>query len=196
MCNAHNHTQPCFCGWGQGRNTSFSSSSGYKPESKTAYTLASSIEPRYKSFVNPNALCPVCKQVVFFYQSPYGGRVFFDDLGKPWQKHPCTDNSWRTVFVPEPEQIKPVKYDKGKFSPMLINHVKPLNKVLSVLDVDHDGKLFKLYMPTQRLKYKGVSKHSLVMAKVKSLDEKGRTYLLSILDDRGKPFELTATNYR
>ena len=26
------------------------------------------------------------------YQSPNGGRVFFDDLGWPWPKHPCTDN--------------------------------------------------------------------------------------------------------
>jgi hypothetical protein len=28
---------------------------------------------------------------VYFYQSPYGGRVFFDELGPPWPKHPCTD---------------------------------------------------------------------------------------------------------
>ncbi|TPL45350.1 hypothetical protein [Mesorhizobium sp. B2-4-6] len=29
---------------------------------------------------------------MFYYQSPYGGRVFFDHLGWPWPKHPCTDN--------------------------------------------------------------------------------------------------------
>jgi hypothetical protein len=29
---------------------------------------------------------------VYFYRSPSGGRVFFDDLGPPWPKHPCTDN--------------------------------------------------------------------------------------------------------
>jgi len=45
-----------------------------------------------KSYVDPNAICPVCGDVVFFYQSPNGGRVFFDDLGWPWPKHPCTDN--------------------------------------------------------------------------------------------------------
>jgi hypothetical protein len=44
------------------------------------------------SYVNPNAHCPVCGKKVFFYQSPFGGRVFFDDLGWPWPKHPCTDN--------------------------------------------------------------------------------------------------------
>jgi len=45
-----------------------------------------------KSYVVPNASCPVCGKIVFFYQSPHGGRVFFDDLGWPWPKHPCTDN--------------------------------------------------------------------------------------------------------
>ncbi len=46
----------------------------------------------YPSYVNPNARCPVCAASVFFYQSPYGGRVFFDELRPPWPKHPCTDN--------------------------------------------------------------------------------------------------------
>ncbi len=45
-----------------------------------------------QSYVVPNATCPVCGETVFFYQSPSGGRVFFDDLGWPWPKHPCTDN--------------------------------------------------------------------------------------------------------
>ena len=45
------------------------------------------------SYVNPNARCPVCGDPVFFYQSPYGGRVFFNNLGWPWPKHECTDHS-------------------------------------------------------------------------------------------------------
>lgn len=44
------------------------------------------------SYVNPNAHCPVCSKIVFYYQSPNGGRVFFDALGWPWPKHSCTDN--------------------------------------------------------------------------------------------------------
>ena len=43
-------------------------------------------------FVNPNAECPVCGKSVFFYQNEYGSRVYFDELGPPWPKHPCTDN--------------------------------------------------------------------------------------------------------
>jgi hypothetical protein len=46
------------------------------------------------SLTIPNAKCPVCGCRVFFYQNEYGSRVFFDDLGPPWPKHPCTDNSW------------------------------------------------------------------------------------------------------
>ena len=45
------------------------------------------------SFTIPNATCPVCGARVFFYQNEFGSRVFFDDLGPPWPKHPCTDNT-------------------------------------------------------------------------------------------------------
>lgn len=53
-----------------------------------------------EAYVNPNAYCPVCGEKVFYYQSRYGGRVFFDDLGWPWPKHPCTDNSDRPLKSP------------------------------------------------------------------------------------------------
>lgn len=45
-----------------------------------------------RSYLNPNAKCPVCGVKVFFFQSEDGGRVFFDDVGWPWPKHPCTDH--------------------------------------------------------------------------------------------------------
>jgi hypothetical protein len=45
------------------------------------------------SLTIPNARCPVCGASVFFYQNEYGSRVFFDELGFDWPKHPCTDNS-------------------------------------------------------------------------------------------------------
>ena len=47
----------------------------------------------YPTYTIPNARCPVCGAEVFFYQSPFGGRVFFDELGPPWPKHPCTDTN-------------------------------------------------------------------------------------------------------
>lgn len=42
-------------------------------------------------YINPNANCPVCDAPVFYYQNEFGSRVFFDELGPPWPKHPCTD---------------------------------------------------------------------------------------------------------
>lgn len=60
------------------------------------YRVAKSASPgpfrSLKSYVVPNASCPVCGETVFFYQSPHGGRVFFNNLGWPWPKHECTDN--------------------------------------------------------------------------------------------------------
>lgn len=49
-------------------------------------------------FVNPNATCPVCGERVFYYQNENGSRVFFDELGPPWPKHPCTDT--RLISAP------------------------------------------------------------------------------------------------
>lgn len=53
--------------------------------------LASAPDGRRANFTIPNATCPVCGTRVFFYQNEYGSRVFFDSLGPPWPKHPCTD---------------------------------------------------------------------------------------------------------
>lgn len=46
------------------------------------------------TWVNPTAHCPECGADVFFYSNEYGSRVYFDDLGPPWPKHPCTDTSF------------------------------------------------------------------------------------------------------
>jgi hypothetical protein len=69
-------------GWCSGSKSSSNSSS---PPLHREYNT-------YDSYLDPNARCPVCGAPVFFYQSPYGGRVFFDDVGWPWPKHRCTDN--------------------------------------------------------------------------------------------------------
>ena len=45
------------------------------------------------TYIIPNANCPVCDSAVFVYQNQHGSRVYFDDLGPPWPKHPCTDSA-------------------------------------------------------------------------------------------------------
>jgi hypothetical protein len=37
-------------------------------------------------------VAPECGADVFFYRSPYNGRVYFNALGWPWPKHGSTDN--------------------------------------------------------------------------------------------------------
>ncbi|MGV4413723.1 hypothetical protein [Chryseobacterium sp. T1] len=93
MCTAHNHSKYCKCGFGEGNNNF--SYSNYSKIFKTNFSeeVINKFPINSFSFTNPNAKCPVCLANVFFYQNHYGSRVFFDELGPPWTKHPCTDNS-------------------------------------------------------------------------------------------------------
>ena len=111
-CNAHNHSPGCNCGWGgQGNvdnlihNWIGQNTNTYKPHSYTPSPHPKKyLEPHwalYSSYVQPNAHCPVCGASVYFYQSPYGGRVFFDELGPPWPKHPCTDIQSSNISKPK-----------------------------------------------------------------------------------------------
>lgn len=97
----YNHPSDCGCGWCvKASSSTMSVTSRWRPEFKTI-----------ESYVNPNALCPVCREPVFFYQSEYGGRVFFDELGPPWPKHPCT------ISIIAPILASPAAHDGLSRSP-------------------------------------------------------------------------------
>src|ERR1043166_5175005 len=101
MCNAWNHSAGCTCGWGgEGHLGGGGGYGGFGHDFSTR-----NLRTCYESFVVPNARCPVCREPVFFYQSPFGGRVFFDELGIPWPKHPCTD-SGRAIERINPEMMR------------------------------------------------------------------------------------------
>lgn len=95
MCNANNHPIGCNCGWGGVWYGSSRDEATWLFE-KTLPERSLGTQRTSRTVVSidgkPNSKCPVCGDSVFFYESPYGGRVFFDDLGPPWPKHPCTDN--------------------------------------------------------------------------------------------------------
>src|SRR5260221_9367601 len=79
---------------------------GYAGHQTPARCLVAFGDVPLGSFTIPNASCPVCGASVFFYQSPHNGRVFFDELGPPWPKHPCTDNPQLSVYTPrEPRPV-------------------------------------------------------------------------------------------
>lgn len=101
LCNARNHASSCRCGWGEGQGAG-GYGGGRGTRTRTARFTPSWSGTRapstVESYTNPNASCPVCGAAVFFYRSPNGGRVFFDQLGIPWPKHPCTDASFHWRF--------------------------------------------------------------------------------------------------
>jgi hypothetical protein len=102
MCNAYNRSADCPCGfggdtggWGGRRNyiTAYRHQSVEEVlERPVSAGWAKDKGTTVASYVNPNAHCPVCGKLVYFYRSPYDGRVYFDELGWPWPKHGCTDN--------------------------------------------------------------------------------------------------------
>lgn len=93
MCNAWNHSYSCPCAFRGGHG-----GGGWRAHAvtRTAEYVPPGFEKANKgtvaSYINPNATCPKCGASVWFYRSPYDGRVFFDDIGWPWPKHGCTDN--------------------------------------------------------------------------------------------------------
>jgi hypothetical protein len=88
ICVTHGITPQCTCGWG-GLGHLGKKTSGNQPNPWIKFLKFTGIS----SYTIPNAKCPVCGEAVFFYQSPNGGRVFFDELGPPWPKHGCVQTS-------------------------------------------------------------------------------------------------------
>lgn len=133
-CNAWNHSAGCDCGWGGATG----GGGGMRIFDGAMWTASRKAE--YHSYVNPNAFCPVCNQRVFFYQSPYGGRVFFDSLGPPWPKHWCTDSSGsRTAYRAIPVSLASPRRETARVAPLLPNDAwRPLlvDEVIGLGHVD------------------------------------------------------------
>ena len=116
MCNANNHPDDCVCGWGG----VWYGSTGGGPTLDDDSWLFKSVGDRSRregrqtgtwsdlsfGLVDFNSTCPVCGAAVYFYESPYGGRVFFDELGPPWPTHPCTDNFDNRSYKQVTEKLK------------------------------------------------------------------------------------------
>lgn len=153
-CNAWNHPLDCDCGFrgghGHGNYSGGSISKSVNihiADEFYANYWAYDRRTNYESYVNPNARCPVCHKAVFFYQSPYGGRVFFDELGPPWPKHPCTDNSSSSQYKPvsylAPAKTKgrKIKWQEDGWEPVAIlsSIVREDITILKIQRIDSDG---------------------------------------------------------
>ncbi|WP_240230046.1 hypothetical protein [Devosia lacusdianchii] len=97
----YNHYPDCPCGWcvndGRTRIDRAQLSASYRVHEAKTFLSRNGARSIAGCYVNPNANCPVCGAAVFFYANASGSKVYFDDLGPPWQKHPCTDNPRRTI---------------------------------------------------------------------------------------------------
>ena len=197
MCNAWNHPQNCTCGFGgeghTGRRVSHSLHSSNK-----SYGVPP-IKPALESYVIPNAECPVCGDLVFFYQSPDGGRVFFDELGPPWPKHPCTDH----ISIPAMPDIGRIRksrvgattyswQEKG-WSPFFISEVSVIGKMICVIKGRYKKKSTAIYV-NRMLKIQNPSLEKLNKNTVMFLKATKRgNFKISLLSDRGKHVEADAS---
>lgn len=148
----------------------------------------------YESYVNPYASCPVCGAAVFFYQSPSGGRVFFDELGPPWPKHPCTDNTSRPGQLASAPSVSTVAADyvwqRSGWQPFGIESIIGIDKDFLKITGIVDNQRICLYIqrPVEHLLHtQAFSEKSLAQVKA-NLDT---SHQLSILLPHGVPIILT-----
>ena len=80
MCNAWNHWWGCDCGFG-------GDTGGPGSWPGEGWTLSTSRD----SVTHPST-CPWCGAAVYFFRDAHGGCAFFDELGAPWQVHPCWED--------------------------------------------------------------------------------------------------------
>lgn len=92
----YNHYPDCTCGWcvnhGRTRINLSDLRASYRRHEAESFLKKNGARSVAGCYIKPNARCPICGAEVFFYANEFGSRVYFDDLGPPWPKHPCTDN--------------------------------------------------------------------------------------------------------
>lgn len=129
----HNHYPDCTCGWCSGGG----GGAGTSPYDFVPYWPAQ--RATLFSYTNPNAHCPVCGAPVFFYRSPYDGRVFFDELGPPWPKHGCTDIPRVPLRTVEPAQVGNPRWNGAGWEPVRISRISR-ERDWAVLKINRCGR--------------------------------------------------------
>ncbi len=148
MCNAWNHPASCTCGWGGEGHL------GRRCDAVPSVAGIARLGTRVASYTIPNARCPLCAADVFFYVSPDGGRVFFDELGPPWPKHPCTVADEAVPLAPHRARnprsaaaLAALRWRCAGWRPFIIESVRTLDRGLFVLTGSHDKVRKAIYLP-------------------------------------------------
>jgi hypothetical protein len=103
-----------------------------------------------KDFCQPTK-CPKCEQKVFFIRHN-GGSVWIDELGYPWTKHPCMDNSgWKDINILLKAEIQHMTF--GLCIKVKVVEIKKDNFLtyVAVLFSDKTTKIFCLEYNARRL---------------------------------------------
>lgn len=156
MCNAWNHSTDCTCGWGGDGHRGMSTGGWARSTVRTVDPRRATLADRpFANSDTPNAYCPVCGAAVYFYQSPAGGRVFFDHLGHPWPKHPCTDRPHIQVTLRTPATQDPANASQSPSAAAASREWMPIQisapqwedryRVVSCRDLITDQR-FKVYV--------------------------------------------------
>jgi len=102
-CNGHKHPWNCTCKFG---GTS-SNTAKRLPAPQTPDLFSVPHVPRH--YTKPQIRCPFCNEPVFYCRLSNEGSAYFDKIGHPWPKHPCTDKSSKLYRGPpdSPEENWP-----------------------------------------------------------------------------------------
>lgn len=137
----HNHYSNCTCGWcvnnGRARFNREQAFADLRRRDAISLLERNSARSIISCYVNPNARCPVCGASVFFYANQSGSRVYFDDLGHPWPKHPCTDNPQRKLIFDATPTGAPLRRPRG-FAKELVGAARMAGR-FSAVSADAEG---------------------------------------------------------
>lgn len=119
----YNHYPNCTCGWcvnyGGSRIDRSKLTDTFRYRDARYLLKQSGANSVSGCYVNSNARCPVCSAAVFFYANAAGSRVYFDDLGPPWPKHPCTDGPRSSGRYSKENFTAPTKRSRGQVKELL-----------------------------------------------------------------------------
>jgi len=196
MCNAWNHRPGCTCGWGGGYSSGYSFDLKKIVSKYQNFPQVPSIQNIYESYVNPNASCPVCGRHVYFYQSPYGGRVFFDELKPPWPKHSCTDmNSVPKPIVGKISIVpKEIKSSSKAWEPFIISSVSQVDQISCKVVGERSGLHMTVFVAREMIN--NLRDNSLTERTLANIKKVNDSFIISFLSPKGYPIEIRAFNTR
>lgn len=188
MCNAWNHPPECRCGWG---------GDGHAGKGQFGSDYNQWVPPldlSRESFTRPNASCPVCGALAFFYKSPDGGRVFFDELGPPWPKHPCTSSTSipaKLSVARLSRQEDRSTWEEQGWRPVQLRYDSEVDKYFSRLHLIKDGVETNLYLRKSSITQYGkkISIQAHLPAHIREIRKD--VFELSMLDSFARPVQMS-----